>query len=132
VEGGFDSSGRFVHLPRLARNMLQWDHSGFSADVSVRFPAGSSRAREPQSQTIARPPVSLSKRIVEEHAATFLYHTACNPYFRNNRKVFRATDFVAELLQQLPDPRRRLIRRYGLYSSRSRGTCPRASSWQAS
>jgi len=26
------------------------------------------------------------------------------------------------LLQHLPDPRLRLIRRYGLYSSRSRGT----------
>jgi len=45
-----------------------------------------------------------------------------NPYFRTNRKIFRATDFIAELLQHLPDPRLRLIRRYGLYSSRSRGT----------
>ena len=48
-----------------------------------------------------------------------------NPYFRTNRKVFRATDFIAELLQHLPDPRLRLIRRYGLYSSRSRGTALR-------
>jgi hypothetical protein len=42
-----------------------------------------------------------------------------------NLKVFRATDFIAEVLQHLPDPRVRRIRRYGLYSSRSRGTWSR-------
>jgi hypothetical protein len=103
LEGGFDPSGRFVHIPqldlarlsqyfrasmvafffkrqlideRLAHNMLQWDH-------------------------IARAPVSLNKLLVEDHAATVLYHTAYNPYFRTNLKVFRATDFIAELLQQI-------------------------------
>jgi Putative transposase len=102
--------------------MLQWEHSGFSVDDSVRIPAGSSRTCEALSQYIARAPVSLSKLVVEEHAATVLYHTAYNPYFRTNCKLFRATDFIAELLQHLPDPRLRLIRHYGLYSSRSRGT----------
>ena len=43
-----------------------------------------------------------------------------HPYFRTNAKLFSATDFIAE--QHLPDPRLRLIRRYGLYSSRSRCT----------
>jgi len=149
LEGGFDPSGRFVHIPqldlarlgqyfqasmvdfffkrqlineRLARNMLQWDHSGFSVDGSVRIPAGSARTREALSQYIARAPVSLSKLVVEDYSATVLYHTVYNPYFRTNQKFFRATDFIAEILQHLPDPRLRLIRRYGLYSSRSRGT----------
>ena len=45
-----------------------------------------------------------------------------HPYFRTNRKLFRATDFIAELLQHLPDYRAHLIRRYGLCYSRSRGT----------
>jgi len=44
------------------------------------------------------------------------------PLFGTNLKDFRATDFISELLQHLPNPRVRLIRRYGLYSSRSRGT----------
>ena len=66
--------------------------------------------------------MSLSNLVVEDHAATVLYHTAYNPYFHTNLKVFRATDFIAELLQHLPGSRVRLIRRYGLYSSRSRGT----------
>ena len=82
----------------------------------------SSRTREALSQYIARAPVSLRKLLVEDHAATVLYHTAYNPYFHSNLKLFRATDFIAEILQHLPDPRLRLIRRYGLYSSCSRGT----------
>jgi TRAP-type C4-dicarboxylate transport system permease large subunit len=49
--------------------------------------------------------ITVEARVVEEHAATVLYHTAYNPYFRTNRKVFRATDFITELLQHLPDPR---------------------------
>jgi hypothetical protein len=31
-------------------------------------------------------------------------------------------EFLVQLLQHLPDPRTHLVRRYGLYSSRSRGT----------
>ena len=57
--------------------------------------------------------MSLSKLVVQDHTATVLYHTAYNPYFR-------ATDFIAELLQHLPDPPLRLIRRYGLYASLGR------------
>jgi hypothetical protein len=91
-------------------------------DGSVRIPAGSSRTREALAEYIARAPVSLKKLVVEDHAATVLYYSAYNPYFRANAKLFRASDFIAELLQHLPDSRIRLIRRYGLYSSRSRGT----------
>jgi len=46
---------------------------------SVRIPAGSSRTREALSQYIARAPVSLSKLIVEDHAATVLYQTDLQP-----------------------------------------------------
>ena len=37
-------------------------------------------------------------RVVDDHAATMSCQTAGNPYFRANRKIFRATDFIAELL----------------------------------
>jgi hypothetical protein len=37
-------------------------------------------------------------------------------------KLFPATEFLVQVLQHLPDPGTRLIRRYGLYSSCSRGT----------
>ena len=52
LEGGFDQDGRFVHVPTvdLAKNMVEWTHSGFSVDGPVRIPAGSSRTREALSQ----------------------------------------------------------------------------------
>jgi len=73
-----------------------------SVDASVRIPAGSSKALEAVSQYLARAPVSLQKLLVEEGGAgRVLYYTACNPYFRTNAKLFSATDFIAELLQQI-------------------------------
>jgi hypothetical protein len=57
---------------RLARSMLGWTHSGFSLDMSVKIPAASSRAREALAQYIARPPISLSKMLVEEHHSSVL------------------------------------------------------------
>jgi hypothetical protein len=106
-EGGFDRQGRFVHVPsldlarlsqyfrctmvafflkrtllneRLARNMLGWTHSGFSVDLTVKIPASSSKAREALAQYIARPPVSLKKMLVEEHAGSVLYRSEYKEY----------------------------------------------------
>jgi hypothetical protein len=73
LEGGFDREGRFIHVPsldlsklsqyfrssivafllkrtllneRLAKNLLDWTHSGFIVEFSVKIPATSSNARE--------------------------------------------------------------------------------------
>ena len=152
LEGGFDRKGQFVHVPavdlprlaqyfsasmvafflrrsllneRLAKSMLGWTHSGFSLDMSVKIHASSSRAREGLAQYIARPPVSLSKILVEEHEGSVLYRSEYNPYFKTNARLFPAIEFLVQLLQHLPDARAHLVRRYGLYSSRSRGTWSR-------
>jgi hypothetical protein len=76
---------------RLAKNMVEWTHSGFSVNASTRIPAGSAETREALARYVVRPQVSLETLLVE-------------------------------LLQHLPDSRSRLIRTYGLYSSRARGT----------
>jgi hypothetical protein len=52
------------------RNMLGWTHSGFSVELTLKIPASSSKAREALAQYIARPPVSLQKMLVEEHAGS--------------------------------------------------------------
>jgi len=149
LEGGFDPQGRFVHVPsvdlprlaqyfrasmigfflkrslineRLAKSMMGWTHSCFSLDISVKIPAGSSRTREALAQYIARLPVSLGKMLVEEHEGSVLYRSEYNPYFKTNARLFPALGFLVQLLQHLPHPRSHLVRRYGLYSSRSRGT----------
>ena len=92
----------------LAQLRMIWGkHFGFSVDGSVRNPAGSSSTREALSQHIARAPVSLKKLVVEDNASAVLYYSAYNPYFRTNATQYRATDFIAELLLHLPDPRLR-------------------------
>jgi DNA-directed RNA polymerase subunit RPC12/RpoP len=63
--------------------------------------------------------------LVEEHGGSVLYRSEYNPYFKTNQKLFPAIEFVVDLLQHLPDAGAHLIRRYGLYSSRSRGTWSR-------
>jgi hypothetical protein len=111
---------------RLAKSMVQWAHSGFSVDATVRIPAGSSTTREALSQYIVRPPVSLQKLLVDEGGSdTVVYRAPYSDYFRTDSKSFPAIAFLVELLQHLPDARTRLIRCYGLYSSRARGTWSR-------
>ena len=150
LEGGFDREGRFVHVPtvdlakmsacfrqrviafflerkllneRLAKNMVEWTHSGSQWTHRSAFPAGSAKTREALAQYIVRPPVSLQNLLVDEGGTdTVVYRAAYSDYFHTDTKVFPAVEFLVEVLQHLPDSRRRLIRTYGLYSSRARGT----------
>ena len=107
LEGGFDALGRFVHVrsldlaklaqgfratvvafflqrrlinERLGRNMLDWSNSGFSVELSVRVPASSSKTRVSRAESIARPPVSLQKMLVEEGGSSVLYRSEYNQY----------------------------------------------------
>ena len=50
-----------------------------------------------------------------------LFHTSYNEYFRENLKLFDAVDFIALLTQHIAPKGAQYLRRYGLYSSRSRG-----------
>ena len=85
-----------------------------SVDASIRIPAGSAKTREALAQYIVRPPVS------EGGTDTVVYRAAYSNYFHTDTKVFPAIEFLVELLQHLPDSRSRLVRTYGLYSSRCR------------
>jgi hypothetical protein len=65
----------------------------------------------------------LQKLLVDEAGTdTVIYRAPYSDYFKTDTKVFPAVEFLVEVLQHLPDARRRLVRTYGLYSSRSRGT----------
>jgi hypothetical protein len=153
LEGGFDAEGRFVHIPkidlqkmsscfrqrviafflerklldeRLAKSMLDWTHSGFSVDDSIRIPATSARTREALAQYIVRAPLSLQNLLVDEGGTdAVVYRAPYSDFFKTDTKVFPAVGFLVEVLQHLPDSRCRLIRTYGLYSSRARGTWSR-------
>ena len=103
--------------------MLDWTQSGFSVDDSIRIQAGAAKTREALAQYIVRPPVSLQNLLVDEGGTdSVIYREPYSDFFKTDTKVFPALRFLAEVLQHLPDSRCRLIRTYGLYSSRARGT----------
>ena len=147
MEGCFDEQGKFHHLPiknikpmteyfrkrviqyflktgrinqDMARNLFSWKHSGFSIDNSVILYPHDDKAKEALAQYMARYSVSLKKIVYEPVKGKVLFHTKYNKYFKENLKVFSVEDFISELVQHVPPPRMRVIRYYGLYSSRSR------------
>ena len=146
LEGGFDGEGTFFFIPfsglqsmvevfrrrvikllvdremlneDFARNLLSWKHSGFSIDNSVRMLDESSQ--ESLAEYIARPPISLKKIRYEPFKGKVLFHTKYSEYFKQNVHLFDALDFLAQLTQHIPPKGLQLIRRYGLYASRTRG-----------
>jgi hypothetical protein len=101
--------------------ILSWQQSGFSVDNSVPIPASSRKARMNLSQYIVRHPVSLQKILYARSNATIIYKTKYNEYWKENIKLFKADDLIAELTQHIPPKHKHLIRCYGLYSSRTEG-----------
>ena len=77
-----------------AASMLSWHHSGFSLDGSIGLYARDQKAMERLAQYMARPPISLSKVVLEERGGKVLFHTRYNPYFKENLKLFAVTDFI--------------------------------------
>jgi hypothetical protein len=149
IEGGFDDEGKFFYLPisstgrmtelfrrivikhfqdkklindEFARNLLSWKNSGFSIDNSVRIFSSDDKAKESLAQYIARCPISLEKITYEPfHGKVLFKTTRFNDYFKENFKAFDVLDFIAELTAHIPPKNKIYIRRYGLYSSRTRG-----------
>ena len=88
-------------------------------DNSVRILDQSSQ--ESLAEYIARPPISLKKIRYEPFKGKVLFHTKYSEYFKQNVHLFDALDFLAELTQHIPPKGLQLIRRYGLYASRTKG-----------
>jgi hypothetical protein len=109
----------------LATSLINWRHSGFSVDHSIRIPAFSIRAREALSQYIARPPLSLKKIGIEENGeATAVCFTSQSEFFKGKTETFPVIRFLLELTQHIPPKGCQYIRRYGLYASRTKGKWP--------
>ena len=148
LEGGFDEAGNFIHIPildltqmkecfrrlvvdhfkdsgllaeKMAQNLLSWKHSGFNINNSIRLMGHDNKARESLAQYIARCPISLKKIIYESFKGKVIFKTKYNAYFKENLKVYDPVEFIGLATQHIPVPRVRLIRYFGLYSSKSRG-----------
>jgi hypothetical protein len=63
----------------------------------------------------------VQKILYVRSKGTVIYKTKYNEYWKENVKLFKAVDFIAELTTHIPPKHKHLIRYYGLYSSRSKG-----------
>jgi hypothetical protein len=104
--------------------LLSWRHSGFSVNNSVRMAGDDHKARMSLAQYIARAPLSLEKLHDDQQDGKAFYHSTYNPYLGENLKVWDALDFLALATSFIPPQGVRLIRYFGLYSSRSRWQWP--------
>jgi predicted RNA-binding Zn-ribbon protein involved in translation (DUF1610 family) len=150
LEGGFDRWDRFVFIPlgssdglkeswrvrvaeffvrqklinsEFAKNMLSWKHSGFSIESGTRI--YNDKARESLSQYIVRAPVSLKKLSYDSETDTITWKAPKKGHFKGKEQYFSGLDFIARLTLHIPPKGKHLVRRYGIYSSRSRGTWKR-------
>jgi len=93
-------------------------------DGSVRMDAEDRKTRIALAHYIARPPLSLEKLTYEPSQAKLIFHTTFNPALGENVKLWDALQFIAMATQFIPPQGVRLIRYFGLYSSRSRWKWP--------
>ena len=110
----------------LATSLINWKHSGFSLDCSVRIGSHSDKARKALSQYISRrmavpPPLSLKKMSIQENGeATVISYTSNNEFFQGKTEPFSVTRFLLEVTQHIPPRGSQYIRRYGLYAPQRR------------
>jgi hypothetical protein len=146
-EGGFDRHDRFFFIalganagltelwrhrliamfldkgllnPDFARKLLHGSHSGFSIDSGTRI--YDEDARRSLSQYIVRAPLSLTSIHWDQDRDTVTWKAPQKGYFKGKERHFSCLDFIAQLTLHIPPRGRHLLRRYGLYSSRGRGT----------
>jgi hypothetical protein len=147
LEGGFDRHDRFFFIPlgasealtevwrhrvvalflhkgllnpNFARKLLSWRHSGFSIESGTRIYDQDSRRA--LCQYIVRAPLSLQKSHWDEEQDAVSWKSSPSGYFKGRQRHFSALDFIAQVTLHIPPRGRHLVRRYGLYSSRGRGT----------
>ena len=101
------------------RLLLSWRHPGFSVHTSVTVPPDDREGLERLARYLLRPPVSLERLLLDEHAQAIAYAARIKPGLepRSAPAHLDPKDFLARLVMHIPDPRRHVIRYYGAYSS---------------
>jgi hypothetical protein len=99
--------------------LLSWRHSGFSAHNAVTVPPGDREGIERLARYLLRAPVALDRLRVEPEASSVRYRaksSQANPC----EQTFEMGEFLARLLQHVPEPRLHQVRYYGYYSNVAR------------
>ncbi len=119
----------------LVQQMLSWKHSGIDVNFAVRLDADDVSGRERLAHYMLRCPFSLERmiRVTEQGQVLYLAEKRAPQRFpkparadlfggvARNFQVFDPLDFIAELTQHIPEPRKHLVRYFGWYSNKTRG-----------
>jgi len=104
------------------RQLLAWNHSGFSLDASEKPVASSDvEGRKRLAEYLLRAPFSLEKITWNESTGKVIYRSKRSWHTKRNFQIFEAVDFLAAVVEHIPPKRQQTVRYYGLYSNKSRG-----------
>jgi hypothetical protein len=87
--------------------------------TSVTVPPDDRDGLERLARTLLRPPVSVERLQVDEHAQTIAYAALCKPGFQAPTATAPVdpNEFLARVVMHIPEPHRHVIRYDGAYSS---------------
>ncbi len=109
--------------PERVALLLSWRHTGFSVHNSVRIAAHDNDALEALVRYLMRPPVSLARlRLLPggQDVLHFPKGKGDDPGAASPVRI-DAMEYVAQVLAQIPEPRKHQVRYYGYYSCAARG-----------
>ncbi len=108
--------------PHHRNDRLQWKHTGFSVDGSVKVMAGDHGRLERLVRYMARPAIAFDRVTYDAHTGKVVVRSAKKR--AGMRKVvarYNALEFLSLLALQVPPPRAHMVRYYGYYSNAARG-----------
>jgi hypothetical protein len=114
--------GKHVSPSRLA-DLLSWKHSGFHIDGGGENPVASHDAdgRKRLAEYLLRHPFSLQKITWNATTQTVIYRSKRHHTTKRNFEIFKATDFLAAVIDHVPPKSNHTVRYYGVYSNKMRG-----------
>jgi hypothetical protein len=87
---------------KTRRSLLNWRHSGFSADTSVGTAEGDREGLERIAAYTLHPPLSLKRLSYVSGSSTVVYKGRYNPSTKSNFTVFDCKEFLCTLLLHVP------------------------------
>ena len=107
----------------MQAQLLSWRHSGFSAFLGEPIRADDPERLERLARYVRRTHLAESRVLYDEEREEVIYSSGKKPHpkFKANFRIFKAQDFLVELCEFIPDPKRHESLAYGEYANAVRG-----------
>jgi hypothetical protein len=102
--------------------LLSWQHSGFTVHNEVKVKARDAAGQQQLARYMIRAPFALEKMEYKPDSGMIVYRSKMHQSLKRNYQIMPGAQWLALLLQHVPDQGEHLVRYYGHYSNRSRGS----------